>query len=74
MIHKQFNGIHWLEFELLADCPLIHGCFMRHGGHSTGELSSLNLGHRVGDAPENVEANFKKIKEALKILGGKQSN
>ena len=67
MIHKQFNGIHWLEFELLADCPLIHGCFMRHGGHSTGELSSLNLGHRVGDAPENVEANFKKIKEALSL-------
>lgn len=67
MIHKENNGIQWLEFELLADCPLTHGCLMRHGGHSTGELDSLNLGRHVGDTPANVESNFKKVATALNL-------
>jgi len=65
MIHKQYNGVQWLEFELLADHPIAHGCFMRHGGTSKGQLTSLNLGKRVGDQPENVQANFRKVAQAL---------
>jgi len=67
MLFKKHNDIQWLEFELLADCPLTHGCFMRHGGCSSGLLSSLNLGRHVGDDPENVQSNFSKVKDALSL-------
>lgn len=67
MLHKEYNGIQWLEFELLAECPLVHACLMRHGGCSSGSLDSLNLGRHVGDAPENVHANFQKVSEALSL-------
>lgn len=67
MILKQFNGIQWHQFELLADTPVIHGTFMRHGGHSLGTLSSLNMGKSVGDQPENVTKNLLKVQSALNI-------
>ena len=31
MIQKEGDGMRWLEFELLAGMPVIHGCFTRHG-------------------------------------------
>jgi len=65
MIHKHRNGIHWLEFELLADFPIIHGCLMRHGGCSSQPLNSLNLGKNVGDKIENVDNNRLKVMQAL---------
>jgi len=65
MLTKQHNGLQWLEFELLADCPVIHGAFTRHGGASSGPLASLNLGRMVGDDPENVKNNWGKVSEAL---------
>lgn len=67
MISKQHHGLQWLEFELFADCPIVHGCFTRHGGVSSGRLTSLNLGRMVGDIPENVEANFRKVSQALTL-------
>lgn len=67
MIHKHYQGLQWLEFELLADCPLIHASFMRHGGGSSGTLESLNLGRTRGDKPENVSANLKQVAAALSI-------
>lgn len=67
MIRKEYEGLEWLEFELFQDCPLIHGCFMRHGGVSTGGLKSLNLGKNVGDIPENVEINSRRIAQALSL-------
>jgi hypothetical protein len=42
MIEKKYNGIQWLEFELLEGLPVIHACFLRHGGVSSGRLDSLN--------------------------------
>lgn len=77
MIEKQFHGVHWQEFELLADLPVIHGCMKRHGGSSTGLLKSLNLGKSVGDDPQNLLANYKKVAEALslpEILSAKLSH
>jgi polyphenol oxidase len=65
MIHKEFQGMCWLEFELLIDCPIRHGCFMRYGGFSQEHLSSLNLGRRVGDNVEHLEKNFRKVSEAF---------
>lgn len=56
------NGVKWLEFELLSQFPrLRHGIYLRHGGFSTGNLTSLNCGYLVGDAPLNVAANIEKI-------------
>lgn len=69
MRQKKCEGLHWLEFELLEDLPVVHGCFTRHGGVSSGSLSSLNLGRSVGDIPKNVVANYKKIEHALSLKG-----
>lgn len=67
MILKECDGVRWLQFELLADAPVIHGCFTRHGGCSSGNLASLNVGRSVGDLPENVSANYAKICRVLGI-------
>jgi YfiH family protein len=67
MISKERDGMQWLEFELFADCPITHGCFMRHGGVSSGLLKGLNLGRSVGDEPKNVQENFQKIAQALSL-------
>lgn len=43
-------------------------CFTtRHGGVSSGHLSSLNLGENRGDAPENVIENYRRLGEATGI-------
>lgn len=66
MIRKEKEGIHWLEFELLAEIPgLIHGVFLRHGGYSHGHYESLNLGLHMGDDPSLVNANHKKVRNIL---------
>ena len=71
MLKKEKNGIQWLEFELLADLPYLrHGVFLRHGGHSQGTFSSLNLSPYVGDNPQHVEAN---LQAASQIMGVKFS-
>lgn len=67
MITKQQNDISWLEFELLADCPITHACLKRHGGCSEGPLESLNLGNTVGDSPENVKHNMAKVLNTLNL-------
>ena len=67
MIHKQKDGVHWLEFELLQELPLIHGCLLRHGGVSSGQLDSLNLGNSVGDHPDNVRVNYRKVAQVLAL-------
>lgn len=67
MIKRTCNGLLWHEFELLADLPIIHATFTRHGGHSSGFLESLNFGKSVGDNIENVQKNLKKASEALSL-------
>lgn len=67
MIEKEQNGIQWLEFELLADSPLIHALFMKYGGHSEGDFASLNVSKTVGDNLEHVEKNIESLKETLHI-------
>lgn len=66
MIRKESYGVHWLEFELLADLPKIkHAVFLKHGGHSSGAFSSLNLGYYMGDNPVHVKEN---ITKAIRLL------
>ncbi len=40
---------------------LFHAVFTRHGGVSPKPWDSLNLGWSVGDAPERVEENYRRI-------------
>jgi polyphenol oxidase len=62
------NDIEWLEFDLLADIPLMrHGVFLRAGGSSQGCFSSLNSSYDVGDDPNCVSKNLVKIQEILEI-------
>lgn len=76
MIRKNQNGVHWLEFEHLANCPrLRHGVFLRHGGDSQGSYASLNLCDTVGDNPAHVKANIGKAAEimhASNLIGSRQ--
>lgn len=76
MQRKEKDGIHWLEFDLLADIPkLKHAVFLRQGGVSEGPYASLNLGAHVGDDIEHVEQNLKKVHEILglpRIISAKQ--
>ena len=41
--------------------PVPHGFCTRHGGASEGPFASLNLGFSVGDAPERVEENYRRL-------------
>ncbi len=50
-------------WESLAD--LEHGFFGRRGGVSVGPLASLNVSSRVGDAAQQVAANWQRIGSAL---------
>ncbi|MCB2183480.1 MAG: peptidoglycan editing factor PgeF [Desulfobulbaceae bacterium] len=45
--------------------PVFHGIFNRHGGTSTPPFTSLNVSFGVGDDPENVLSNRKRIKQYL---------
>lgn len=54
-----------LEY-LVAEGITVPHCFTtRLGGVSTGVFSSLNLGNHRGDAPENVEENYRILGRAL---------
>ncbi len=66
MIRKKVGEIEFLQFELLSGFPqLRHGIFLRHGGVSSAPFSSLSLGGKNGDTPENIRENRKRILSAL---------
>ena len=48
-----------------------HGFSLREGGVSVGPLSSLNLGHAVGDTEANVEENVKRLGAAAGLRPGR---
>lgn len=54
------------QFDLLKNCPEVtHGSFLRHGGYSRGDFTSLNVSFKQGDDPSDVEANRRKVKDIL---------
>jgi polyphenol oxidase len=58
--------ISFLRSKLLLDAGFsVHGFTTRAGGVSEGPWASLNLGFDVGDADENVKANWTRLKEAI---------
>ena len=68
MHRKKWNGLEWLEFELLSNFPRVkHAVFTRRGGCSQGPYACLNTGFHQGDNPEHVAANLEKISSQLKF-------
>lgn len=49
----------------LRDAGFLHGFSTRRGGVSEGEFASLNLGRAVGDVPEHVSENHRRLAEAV---------
>lgn len=57
----------YLRSELLSGAGFSHGFFTRRGGASSGAYDSLNLSFDVGDRPEDVAENRRRVAGALGI-------
>jgi YfiH family protein len=56
--------IEMIQSAVIPGDSFVHGFPTRHGGVSTGKRTSLNLGYRWGDVPENVAENRRRVAEA----------
>jgi polyphenol oxidase len=66
MLRKKSGSLEWLEFEIFQQFPEVrHGTFLRHGGVSEKEFSSLNVGGGTGDDEERIGLNREKIRQLL---------
>jgi YfiH family protein len=65
MVRTQFESLVYYQFKSLLQPNLVHGVFTRHGGVSPDPWHSLNLGGTVGDAPDKVAENRKRLFSAL---------
>ncbi len=59
------NGVPFLRTPTLTGDEVVHGFTTRMGGESQGPFATLNLGRGVGDVPERVEANRRRVMEGL---------
>ncbi len=70
-IQQKANGLVFFTIPSFTSTRLVkHGFSSRLGGVSTGECSSLNLGFKRKDLPENVRQNFDKYCKVLEIETG----
>lgn len=53
--------------RLLEDFPLTHGVTYRYGGVSEGSFNSFNMGLHVGDTPDAVAENRKRLAQVLGV-------
>jgi hypothetical protein len=58
------NGLRYYQFEGLPADQVDHAVFTRLGGASSGAYSALNLGGTVGDKPEAVVENHRRLFKA----------
>jgi purine-nucleoside/S-methyl-5'-thioadenosine phosphorylase / adenosine deaminase len=67
MRRRENGGVEWYQFEALAtlDRSLAHGVFTRRGGVSAPPLDTLNAGRAVGDTPDALAENIRRIRAAL---------
>jgi hypothetical protein len=63
------DGLCFDQYKPLLNVGVHHGIFTRHGGVSTGHLASLNLGGNVGDVPEHVRENHRRMFAVLGLPG-----
>jgi len=65
------NNTKMLQFTRLSDyCNISHFVSTRHGGISTGNYSSMNLGEYCGDSPEAVRYNRALLSDIFAIPSG----
>ncbi len=62
----------FLHADWPAPAGVYAGTTTRAGGVSTGAFASLNLGAHVGDAPEHVAENRRRLRQALRLPGEPQ--
>ncbi len=67
MRRRESGGVEWYQFAALAalDVSLAHGVFTRRGGVSAPPLDTLNAGRAVGDTPDALAENIRRIRAAL---------
>jgi YfiH family protein len=58
---KDVGSLRIYQFESLDHPDLIHGIFTRRGGVSQGSWRSLNVGATVGDNPDHVRENRRRL-------------
>jgi polyphenol oxidase len=64
------SNLVWYESPLLAAAGIPHAFSTRLGGVSGGPFDSLNFGQPAGDvrdAPENIEANYRRLQSAIDV-------
>jgi YfiH family protein len=61
MPFQESNGIRYFHFEIFRDYPITQAIFTRLGGVSPSPWSSLNVGGTVGDAPDRVQENRRRV-------------
>lgn len=69
MILCKKNGISYLQFNILKEYEdrFFHGFFLRHGGVSQGEYSSLNFRVSGKDSKEHVLKNLEKVASVIPV-------
>lgn len=66
---NNMDGLVFYTIPAFEETGLVrHGFSSRLGGVSTGECTSLNLGFKRKDNPENVRENFNRFCKALDVL------
>ena len=55
------DGLRYYQFESFKSLPVFHAILTRRGGISQPPFDSLNTGGTVGDDPQAVSSNLKKI-------------
>jgi hypothetical protein len=57
----QNQGLRFYQFDIFRGHPIFHAVLTRHGGFSQKPYDTLNTGGTVGDDPEAVLANHRRI-------------
>ena len=66
MVLQEKECVPFLTFPKLSACDMVDHLFsIRAGGVSEGQFSSMNFSSRLGDDPEKVKENFRRISQVL---------
>jgi YfiH family protein len=68
MVRQQRGEVAFYTFTCLSGFDrLVHAVFTRHGGVSTAPYATLNVSRSVGDRPEAVADNHRRLADAIGI-------
>lgn len=59
------SGLRVFQFSSFPSVGLVHGLFTRRGGVSRGVWATLNVGGNIGDEPEHVAENRRRVLDHL---------